>query len=63
MSTNHIDHYLETIRALERGDTATALVHATLAGHAAVATAISVSDGIFGAEPYPAVIRAQDSQP
>lgn len=61
MTTGHIDHYLETIRALDRGEPDVALVHATLAGHAAVANAISIADGLFGNQPYPTVVRAGSS--
>lgn len=57
MNGHHIDHYLETIHALDRGDTATALVHATLAGHAAIADAINRADGVNGIPVYPAIIR------
>ena len=56
MTSHHIDHYLETLQALDQGDTDVALVHATLAGHAAVANAISVADGLYTAQPYPAVV-------
>lgn len=55
--TGKIDHYLETIQALDRGQPDVALVHATLAGHAAIAEAITQTDGVYGQPVYPAVVR------
>ncbi|KAA9134840.1 hypothetical protein [Microbacterium caowuchunii] len=63
MTNGYINHYLETIQALDRGEPDVALVHATLAGHAAIANAIAISDGLFDQPPYPAIIRTGEARP